>query len=89
MHITAPVEIAEQIRECLRRGEYATESDVVIDRFSDHEAVNLSPDELDEAFCLERRRWTRWSDILRVRVLTNRFGHDSMLIVRPRRISAA
>lgn len=52
MQITVPVEIAEQIRARVRSGEYATESDVVIDRFSDHDELDLSPEELDDAFRL-------------------------------------
>ncbi len=54
LQIELPTEIAERIRDHVRSGEYASESDVIADRFL-HEpdpAEDLSPEEQDEAFRL-------------------------------------
>ncbi len=51
LHITIPTEIAERIRDHVRSGEYASESDVIADRFlhDDDPAASLSPEELEES----------------------------------------
>ena len=51
LHIELPTEIAERIRDRVRSGEYANESAVIADRFTD-DGPGLSPQELDEAFRL-------------------------------------
>lgn len=52
LHIELPTEIAERIRDHVRSGEYANESEVIAERFLQDDDPGLSPNELDEAFHL-------------------------------------
>ena len=54
LHITIPTELANRIRDRVRSGEYASESDVIIHQFSheDDPADSLSPEELEEAVAI-------------------------------------
>lgn len=52
LQITLPTNIAERLHSLVRSGEYATESEVIIDLLDEGHELDLSPAEIDEALRL-------------------------------------